>query len=364
MATLVTRYVNAGSSGGDGTTQALTGSTAAYASLAAWQAARFRNLVSADEIEEVICEGSTEDAITATLLLSGWTTDATRYVSIKAGPNDRATTKWSNSKYRITLTPTGGGNTIENSSILYLRIDGLQIGFSVASFNSATRAGYVLFLNNLVSGTSGSDCRVSNCYLRYFGASGWSAITAGSYWGGVMAAPGTTSANPVPNFYIYNNVISYEVTVASSWTANTYGIRSEYRDQNVYIYNNTIVGAWRIGISGDNNNTRYHHLRNNLIYGCGVDSTNEYAARCDYNATDRSSLGYTANTHDRVSQTFSFVASDDFALTSSDTGAKGYGVTNPGSDLYIVDINGNSRTVPWDIGAYELSSRRRAMVIT
>lgn len=80
MATIVTRYISAASAGGDGTTTALSGANAAYASIAAWVAARLAvntNFVTADVIEKGVC---LPDAVfTGTVSVTGATTDNTRY---------------------------------------------------------------------------------------------------------------------------------------------------------------------------------------------------------------------------------------------------------------------------------------------
>jgi len=177
-------------------------------------------------------------------------------------------------------------------------------------------------------------------------------MTAGVSSFGFYYTPGEASADPTPRLDFYNNIISWEVTGISSWTNVPYAVSAEFRNQDAYIYNNTIIGVWGVGIYGDNNGDRLHYVRNNLISGAAV-ATTENASRCDYNATNLSSLGYTASAHDRVSQTFSFVSSTDHALTGADTGAKGYGASDPGSGLFSDDINGTTRTGSWDIGAFE-----------
>jgi hypothetical protein len=61
-----------------------------------------------------------------------------------------------------------------------------------------------------------------------------------------------------------------------------------------------------------------------------------------------------ANTHDRVIQVFLFrdVLSGDFHLTGLDLGARDQGTIPPG-EIFNLDIDGQTRTEPWDIGADE-----------
>ncbi|MEY2631140.1 MAG: hypothetical protein RLZZ469_2038, partial [Bacteroidota bacterium] len=123
------------------------------------------------------------------------------------------------------------------------------------------------------------------------------------------------------------------------------------------VYNNTIINCLN-GIFCEGAGTAI--AVNNLFYGCTHVTLNGYStfsAGTDYNSAENSSMEYTVtgggNSHDRVSQTFTFVDSGnaDYHLSGLDAGARGYGVTNPSSGLFLDDIDGNTRIVPWDIGA-------------
>jgi hypothetical protein len=81
-------------------------------------------------------------------------------------------------------------------------------------------------------------------------------------------------------------------------------------------------------------------------------------------------MGYTVTggaTGDRVSQTFTFVnaGASNWHLAEADTGAKDFGVTDPGSGAFSNDIDGEPRYGLWDIGAdeYPSAGRRRNIVI-
>jgi len=357
--TTVTRYVNPHSSGGDGTTQLLTGSTAAYASLSAWNTARTRDLVAANEIEEVVCEtDGNADVRTSTLTLStSWITDATHYVSIKSGPNDRAGSSWDTSKYRLqtTLTTTGTALVLCNgTNPKYVKLDGLQIEVDLSNIEAPTRSSYIVSYNPSAL-TGGAQCTIKNNFLRNLGNTPHNPHTADQR--GFNTSPDQTGADPYPINYIYNNIIQLVSATNLTGTAN-YAINNEHRVQNSYIYNNTIVGPWTHGISGDSTgNNRLQYCYNNLISGASIEAIEgtHDNTRCDFNATNLSAMGYTVGAGDRVSQTFTFVSSTDFALTSSDTGAKGYGTTMPGNTLFNHDLKGYIRPQPWDIGAVALN---------
>jgi hypothetical protein len=65
-----------------------SGAGAHYSSLAAWNAAQQRDLVSADEIAMAKCRCTGGTADTTAADISGWTTDATRYIQIYTDPTE------------------------------------------------------------------------------------------------------------------------------------------------------------------------------------------------------------------------------------------------------------------------------------
>ena len=70
MATVITRYVNTASSGGDGTTNNTSGTDAAYANLNAGLAdvaADFPNFVTSDVQVDILCTGSASDTTGITI---------------------------------------------------------------------------------------------------------------------------------------------------------------------------------------------------------------------------------------------------------------------------------------------------------
>jgi len=88
MATIVTRYINAASVGGDGTTTALSGASSAYSTIASWQTAEAKNLVSANEIHKIVfCGGA---LFNNTLVNdANWVTDIDHFLWFTVNPADR-----------------------------------------------------------------------------------------------------------------------------------------------------------------------------------------------------------------------------------------------------------------------------------
>lgn len=131
MATTITRYVNTASSGGDGTTNATSGASAAYASLQACITAEVAvraNLVASDELLHILCCGSAADT-TVTVISNAWTTDATRYIHVEGNPDHvngaHYSTSWDDTTYRI-MASSNFGYALHNYTP-YFRMTRIQI---------------------------------------------------------------------------------------------------------------------------------------------------------------------------------------------------------------------------------------------
>ena len=118
-----------------------------------------------------------------------------------------------------------------------------------------------------------------------------------------------------------------------------------------YIYNNTCVGSsYGITVS-----TGTVYAKNNICYDNDDGATNgTFHEDSDYNATDAASIG-TGGAHDQTEQTFTFTGGDDYHLQSGDAGAKDLGVdlSGDGGLAFSNDIDDESRSGTWDIGADE-----------
>jgi len=88
-AVTVARYLDGASSGGDGTTNALSGVHAAYKSFASWQTAEVADLVTAGtNVHQLICSGS---GVSEVFTLTGWTTDIDHFVLVTVDAASRHT---------------------------------------------------------------------------------------------------------------------------------------------------------------------------------------------------------------------------------------------------------------------------------
>lgn len=319
---VITRYINTASTpGGDGTTNLISGATRAYASATEWEAAEQADLVAAGNIHEVICEGATADA--STLDINGWTTGASNYVQMKVEPANRHPGKWSTSHYRIESATPLRVNTN------YARFIGLQVKTSTGANETVQ------------SFPDGGEVRVSYAILWNPGGD-VIAIRTNPHTLKIWNTVGISDAAASGTVEIFHNEVINVASILWCYNCTAYAA-------------NLIRCFYAIG-------TSVNHLKNCLGKMTGTETPSQkcfehtggtfnvnYCASSDASADD---YGGTGN---RVSQTFTFVdeANDDFHLAAGDVGARGFG-TNLSTDPDISfsdDIDGQTRVVPWDIGA-------------
>ena len=179
---MTTRYVNtASTAGGNGTTNATSGATRAYASLAEWEAAEQAILT---EDHEVLCEGATADTACT---IDGWTVGSFK-VTVKGNTttNGKHAGVYSTSKYRIEASAGAGGLIVPVEEKTVIRD---FIVYNTATNNTAVAAGPVgvavqalnLIVRGGASGTgigiafqdaANSQVVVKNCIVYDHGAEG------------------------------------------------------------------------------------------------------------------------------------------------------------------------------------------------
>jgi len=319
MAT-VERYVNTASTpGGDGTTNAEAGANRAYASQSEWEAAEQTDLVSDGDVHVVHCStGSGTAADTTTVTVTGWTTGASNDITIQVDQDVRHNGAWDTTAYRLSAA---------NSHILtvnedYVALDGLQ---SEKTGSSANDQGCFY----ITSIGSPSQVTITNCIAKQAGNASY-------------REPGFRLRDADLTVTVYN-CVAYggDGTVTHN---NNSGIVMEVSVANVY--NCTTDGFYR-GIRRTSGTVT---ATNCLATGSGSTDfsgtmTATYCASEDATADDNGGAG------NRISQTFLFVdsASGDYHLTVADLGARLWGTDLSGT--FTTDIDGETRSGLWDIGA-------------
>lgn len=308
-----------------------------YTSLRAAIDGESKNLVSLDRQLTIECYAM-QDTTNVVISKSLWTTDETRYILITCPPGERHSGVWDDTKYRL---------TVANSHPLQIHVGNWVVVEWLQIHLTAGTSPRVLYVGGIIA--SAANITIRNNIIRSSGQVNNSVIHA-SYTGHSSA-----------NTYIYNNLM-----YGGTGTAN-YGFQTDIIG-NFYLWNNT-VGSGTGGLFRNGNGNVV--AVNNLLNVSTTAASGTFGAGTDYNRTNLSSMGYTVtgggNTHDATSQTFTFVDSGatppDYHLSSSDTGAKNLGVSDPGSGLFSNDIDGQTRSGSWDVGADEYVSTSRRIFI-
>lgn len=342
-AATITRYVNTASAGGDGTTNGESGATAAYASLNAWNIAEATNLDTANNIHVVHLSTGSGAAADATVVdLSAWTTSATDYLVIQQ--DDDHGGAWNTSAYRLDTTTAGDVLKIQAD---FVRVVGLQI--------RSTAASGVPVKIRIESQNASNDLRFEKVIVR-------GGATGGSWEEGFWI----NSANVIPT--IWNSII-----YANDLDTNSKGIAfNSASDGN--IYSTTVHGNYTnvSGLSGT-------PLLKNVLSSDNTGGSDYAGASGDYDANSTynlSSDGTAANfgTNNLINKTVVFTSetagSEDLHLDSTDTAALDAGLDTSGDAApldFTDDIDGDTRSGTWDIGADEFvaagGAARRRMII-
>jgi hypothetical protein len=346
---MIQRYVNtASTAGGDGTTNATSGANRAYATLS--EAFEPLHFGSTSDVYRVNCSGATADPGTSASSSTdhtAWefTTSPTNYVEVIG---DNTTGMWNTSAYRIEVT---NRHAVYNQYAAHVRFYNLQVQItntngstydalrlSTANNDTSNGAPYLLFKNCIVRRGSGSSSGATAAFVNSVSGDG------------SLAGP----------CYVIN-CLAIGATGGGSGGFNT--DNSAWAQANIRHYNCTAAGCL------------YSFNDPGIVINClstaptsGVGFVGTYGTGSNYNAEDDGNGAPGANS--RTAQTFTFVnaAGGNYQLATADAGAKGFGVTDPGSGLYLDDITGTTRTVPWDIGAWKaqgvasLVARNRSVV--
>jgi len=307
-----------------------TGGSGDYSSLAAWEAdfgsctqsnypsmSGDGDLVGADLIAVADCRCSTGDEDDSAVTIDGWTSvDSDHYIRIWTDPDQgyRHPGKWDDTKYRLVLSE----GTIFDIQEEYVRLIGLQM--------KGTRStGSQLLIHTYYTSRY---LRVEKCILCRENAGG-------------TVNTGIGCDNSAVQIYLVNNLF-YDIP--------QYAIRG---NDYYYLYNNTIINC---GTGVDGGSSGYCRAINNIV-DCTTCFVGVFDSDSDFNiSSDDTAPG--PNSIHNATVTFVDAANGDFHLDASDTVARDAG-TDLSSDPYLAftdDIDGETRSAPWDIGVDEYVS--------
>lgn len=311
---MTTRYVNtASTAGGDGTTNATSGATRAYASLAEWEAAEQATL---SEDHTVLCCGTTDDTVTT---IDGWTPSGFRVI-VAGNTGDAAGAhegKWDTAFYTI-------GSTSGTSAAIVPIEESVTIQDIQATNSNTGGGGLGRF------GAVGDDLIIQRCVLKGPG-------TGGSSIGLLLGDVGNLRSRVYSNISHDWNIGGY---CRGPATANYCVFSNNTFTQNAYGYQGRGGGCRAInnlsfGNTADLGRTAADWDETNSLY-------NAYGNTGAPGSTDIDLSAYAAT------DLFLDNANEDFHLLSS--GSAYASVDNDGvgpssnTDVSDTDIDGDTRS--------------------
>jgi hypothetical protein len=292
-----------------------------YPTLSAWEAGEQADIVALDEIRTAECY-SFED--TTSLIISGWTTDATRFIKVTTPTGERHDGKWNASKYRMSFSGVTGINFNEP----YVYLEGIQFQMS----ESGSTARTILLIGSVGAG----NIYIDKCILRQNPAS------AGT--GSIVGFANSDAATTV----VIRNTLFYDFRQGT-------GRGVSVNPGLVFVLNCTAHNCDEAFRRASGTITARNCLANDSTDGF----VGTFDAASNYNASDVASDAPGANSRNGASGTASFVdeAGDDFHLASGDTNCKDLGEDLSGATHgFTDDVDGNTRSGSWDIGFDEIAS--------
>ncbi|MFA4941285.1 MAG: choice-of-anchor Q domain-containing protein [Patescibacteria group bacterium] len=315
--------------------QDCTGYDRCYTSLASWEAAfggidfgacATGDLVCADKIAIAQISGEWSSPDTAPLVINGWETDSTRYIKIYTDSIARQAGKWDETKYRLVVT----GSTAISISEDFVRIDGLQVQLTVTNT-------YKYGID--IRPADGADIQISNSIIKGNLSEGANNIN------GVVLK---WNADGTRTFKFWNNVLYNWVNGTNTVSAIWFNASWVSYCYNNTVYNSNIGFNTALGTTYLKNNISYNNVDNYSGNNFHADSTNNLSGPSQSDAPG-------LNPVNNASVIFTDENNGDFHLSTSDVNAKEQGedLSIDGNFALFVDIDGESRSAPWDIGADE-----------
>lgn len=259
---------------------------------------------------------SMEDTTAATTG-SGYTTSSSYYINITVPVAERHNGKWDTSAYRLNVNYNGRALEIDE---FYTRLTGLQVK------NSASGAYCCIYMNH------GSAYIVDSCiidgndsiYFVFYDSSAHYQLT------------GT-----IRNSVIYNSArVGVELTIGSSGTVNLQNVTIASCIRDGLKRSSGTVNATNVACIGNGDNSSYFDFTGTITKtNCASTDATADGTNCE------TGIAHSTSTFVNVT-----AGSQDYHLVS------GSGLIDQGTSLsgiFTTDIDGETRSGTWDIGADE-----------
>jgi hypothetical protein len=281
-----------------------------YTSLANAEAGEQADLVTLDRQLDIECYAMLDSS---RVTFDGWTTDATRFIRVLIPATERHDGKWNTSAYRITGAFTFNSAVTINED--YIRLEGIQTQNTDAATNSTSI---------IVTATAGaSDVRIGESIIR-------NGNSTSLYW--------TQGTGRVQNTLLYGCFAGVGLNSGGNFHTDT-----------LTVDNSTCVANATYGFFRNSDNLV---LRNCYAGGNGTAAYNGTMTRttCAHSSAT-AYAGSTANVaYDGTNFADVTAGNEDLHLVS------GSALIDAGTDLsatFSGDIDGDTRSGTWDIGADE-----------
>jgi len=329
-----------------------------YPTLSAWKASLPANLVTADQ-NHILNVEAVAGGYAEALSFDGYTTDPTRSILIQPAAGHGHAGVYDESKSLIKLPYVGTALSLWTQNITLRGMQIQQSGGTTSADMLSVSTPVALSADNLVT--------VERCILKGDALGSTSGAGGGQYAINVV----DNTAGQLRRLLLRSNII--QDFYNSNYPVST-GIRAlSVASGRVFAYNNTIVNCSTGIIASGSETTTTLVLKNNLI-AC----KQSLAGRSDINSiavgvldaastNNATSDGTAVGANARLNQTFSFVSSGsgDYHLVPGDAGALGFGadLSADASFPTTLDIDGNTYTVPYPIGADAIAAEANTLTI-
>jgi hypothetical protein len=278
---------------------------------------------------------------TAPVAVTGYTTGSSNYIKIytpnnistEVNQSQRHSGVWTTNRYRMEIS--GAGARALTISQNYSSIEGLQIGLFGADGGVNV---WGINADSTVDTDSITGVKISHCIIKDE-QTGTAELHRGI---SMILWPGQTGTG-----YIWDNIV-YGFRIGYGQGVNAPAPSSA----NIYVSNNTVYDCKKAF------DTFYETtgtiLKNNIAQQCDVGFPSFNNALSDYNISNHADAPG-ANSKNSATVIFVNAAGKNFHLSPSDTAAINAGVDLSGDPNlpFNTDIDGQTRTGLWDIGADE-----------